>query len=177
MLWLSFLLIFALYDNDNPRCSHSSNGAAIITFLIATAQTVLYYRFQSFYVFFLASYVSTVVLISYWSVKRCYSSVHPTSRKLRIFLWQWSIILFDLVGAVVWIIDMNFCEYLRPVYHALPLSGSTLHVLWHFTSSSAAYLMILFIQVIRLEALGEARPRIEWKLFGLVPIIVGVKLE
>eukprot|EP01036_Dinobryon_divergens_P034516 gene34516-44607_t len=62
---------------------------------------------------------------------------------------------YCFVGSTLWIIDMNYCEYLLPYYLSSGLGGMTFHVLWHMGAGLGTYVTITFLILVRLQALKK----------------------
>ena len=82
-----------------------------------------------------------------WSGSLAFSCTNPSHGELRRFLFISAFSNYVLVGAVLWVWEMNYCSFLLPYY--LRGGGVTFHVLWHVGSVFGAYLLNLFLTVCR----------------------------
>lgn len=167
MLWQNLSFLFALIEMRSPRGKNRNQYIPHLFGIFVAAQTVIYYKFQSLYAAFLFSYISVAAIVVVWAAIFAFSNENLSTRPLRIKLWSLSMMWFILIGGVVWIIDMNLCDWLIPFYNKI--GGLTLHVIWHIAAGLGCYLMIIFMVVSRLSYL-HLIPKLHW-YFGVLPIV------
>jgi hypothetical protein len=85
----------------------------------------------------------------------------------RVFLKQ-SLITYVAIGSLIWIVDMNMCEQLTPLYRML--GGATFHNVWHIAAGLGAHLLTQSQVAQRCHNLGT-RARMSKTLFGLVSVV------
>ena len=133
---------------------------------IAIIQTFFYYTFQSFYSVFLATYISIVVVITFWSLIIAYSPLHHETRNIRIMLWKLIVAAYICFGSVLWVLDITLCNKLQQYYSVLPTLGLTFHVFWHFGAAYGTYVLMVFLTLIRMESLRR-KSILKWTKYYL----------
>ncbi len=158
MLWQNLTFLYAL--KEMKKQSTSSFTYALLAVFVGLVQTVLYYTYQSFYAFFLFSYISSVVVIVFWTGYLAFDLEHSATKGKdsavydhRYKLWTGALFYYVIVGASLWVFEMNFCDMLLPYY--LNTTGLSLHVVWHFGAAFGTYLVTVFLIVVRLQTLGH----------------------
>eukprot|EP01041_Mallomonas_annulata_P014318 gene14318-30487_t len=170
MLWLTSVYLYGLYEMKSPHGSPRWPHLPFIAILMITIQTFIYYRMQEYYISFLIIFILSVIVLVLWSAEICFNSKLKFHSNIHKKIWISSLLAFVIVGAGVWVIDMNLCAYILPYYLALPTGGMTLHLLWHLSSGIGAYHHIAFQIVMRMDALGH-KSKISWTFFNLLPLI------
>lgn len=148
MLWqtLSFLYVLLICQYES---SINSYYLGFIFLFITAAQTFAYYLYQQIYAVFIVSMILYTAAVILWSGYLCYK--HRDDQYL-VNTWITSFVCFVLIGFVLWVIDMNLCNSLLPIYHQL--YGLTLHILWHLFAGLGTYFLINFFVGFRLKCLG-----------------------
>lgn len=159
MLWFVLSCVHLLWICRHGDQPVNTNKTGIQFFTVAFVQTVLYYTYQQIYAVFIASMILYVTLLVFWSHSFINTEENEARRKVQVSLHLWSFIFFVLCGFVVWLIDMNLCDYLMPVY--LTMTGFTLHVFWHFFAGLGAYYLCVLITLLRVRQ-QKYVPRIRW---------------
>ena len=163
MLWQILTFLHMLYiTNISKNKNSSAPGYAFIG--IAVLQTVLYYRFQQIYAVFLASMVvySTIIIVGTHSLVYTTNKEH---RRLRLKVHYWAVFSYLIFGVALWVIDMNLCSYLTPLY--VRVSGFTLHVFWHIFAGIGSYLTATNLTIMRLQEMGH---KVDLKFVGFLPV-------
>jgi hypothetical protein len=96
-----------------------------------------------------AAFDKSVSQIIIWSAMLAFSVENPRHAPIRIRLFLGAFASYVLVGAVLWVWEMNYCASLLPYFISSPFGGMTFHVLWHIGSVAGAYLLNIFLAVIR----------------------------
>jgi hypothetical protein len=127
MLWQALSILYFVLEIQNEVGSKRSNTHLQYFLLVCLIQTVMYYCFQQMYVVFLVS----VTLLYATIIAGCIgylvcedSTLYKNSDRRRC-LYRLAIILYFFVGSTLWVIDMNYCEYLLPYYLSSGLGGMT----------------------------------------------------
>lgn len=162
MLWQTMSFLYILLSCKYPEFS-KGNLLGGIFFAIAALQTFLYYTFQQVYAVFIVTMITYAAIVILWSGNIAYSR---RTERFYWMLWTSAFTFFVLLGFVLWIIDMNLCNTLLPVYFSL--SGFTLHVFWHLFAGLGTYYLASFFTLLRLQHLKYV-PEISW-VFGFLPV-------
>ncbi len=166
MLWMNLTFLFALFNLKSKE-----NEGNIITFIqfftFGVLQTIMYYKFQHLYWVFITTYVLGVVIIVFTSFYLVYKCVNKEHYELRYYLFTRAILSYVLIGAVLWIYEMNNCDVLLPYF--ISFYGMSFHILWHIGAAYGTYLQILLCIVCRAQALGHS-VQLYW-LLNIIPII------
>lgn len=177
MLWLNMGLLYNYCVIYRDNKDSSSKMIAYIFFFITFVETIVYYSLQSLYFVFVTTFIVTAVMVTLFNVYYVYYTTRnctdPDSRVLIYILWTLVSICLVYVGfAFAWVLDMQFCNELLPMYARLPIfnNGWTLHVIWHVAAGYGGYFQILMLEALRiiLKKKEEARlsyPSLKWKCF------------
>jgi dihydroceramidase len=162
MLWqtLSFLYVLILTEFKVKN----SFGLGFLFFCLAAVQTYLYYAYQEVYMVFITTMVLYATTCIVWSG---IIMTKNWNKKYYFEFWSSSFICFVLIGFVLWIIDMNYCKKLLPIYRMF--GGATLHVFWHVFAGLGTYLLINFFVLIRIYD-RNLEPKCEW-VMGILPVL------
>lgn len=166
MLWQNWTFLYAMAEIKSPKFHCYFKYLHLLVLAIVIAQTIIYYKFQQYFVVFLASYVSLVSIIIVWTIQLVFDSRHPSTFRYRLLLWSIALFTYVGVGSSVWIIDMNFCDELSVIYKYL--GGMTFHVLWHLAAGYGTYVTAVLLTLIRCEYL-EYEFDLHW-IGGVLPI-------
>jgi len=164
MLWqiLSFLQLLWICKQDNHTVNKTYIGFAFFT--LAFVQTVLYYTFQQIYAVFIGSMIVYVALLIFWTHSFIHIEEDEIRRKVQVNLHFWAFMYFVAYGFVVWLIDMNLCDYLLPYY--LNTTGFTLHVFWHMFAGLGSYYLCVLLTLLRVKQQNYI-PVIQWYAYVL----------
>lgn len=165
MLVLCSSMLFCLVSQHAPRNGAWSLRQAAVPAL-AVLQTALYFKFQSFYHFFVSSYVCIVLFIVAW-LYRLVANADRVHKEVRQHLFNRGMANYFALGSTVWIMDMQLCGYFRPYQDKF--GGISFHVLWHFGAAYGTYYVLLLLQAIRMQNLGLT-PQVKWPTF-FAPIL------
>eukprot|EP00386_Alphamonas_edax_P016197 GDKI01049479.1.p1 GENE.GDKI01049479.1~~GDKI01049479.1.p1 ORF type:complete len:277 (+),score=46.84 GDKI01049479.1:129-959(+) len=169
MLWLNIAVIIILFEvKSTPKGTWRSRAFTIFMLLLGVVQTVLYYTLQSFYHAFLASFIISLVILSLGVTHYAFEDQRPDVLPLRRNLWLAASTCGIYIGAVTWIFEMTNCEWLIAYY--IPVSGLTLHIVWHLGAAWGTYLATVMLSVVRIQALGM-HAALKWR-FGFLPVAV-----
>lgn len=165
MLWQALTFIHMLYIIElTERKIPYSFKAGVLFVGIAAMQTYMYYRYQHIYAVFICSIIVYSILIVVESYRLVSIAKNEKSRELRRNLWKSAFVCYAVLGAVLWIIDMNLCDSLLP-YYSQYFYGCTLHVFWHIFAGLGTYLICVCMVAVRMEQKGKV-PQVKW-LYGL----------
>ena len=137
---------------------------------ITIGETYIYYAMRSLYSFFLVIYTLTTATVIIWTLLIIIDKKRDNRNLQKLFIMGFG--SFVVIGFSCWIIDMQGCDILMPLYHLT--HGFTLHVFWHLFAGYGGYMHAQTILLARLRELnidGEIR----W-LLGVIPVI-GLKKE
>lgn len=166
MLWQSLTMLYTLCVMSEDKNSPRSKTYGIIFATVGFLQTIVYYRFQQIYASFIIIFITSSLIVTFWTAYMAFNDSDPLCRPVRVKLWIWSFITFGIFGAVTWLVDFHLCDLLMPVY--LQSYGFTLHVLWHIFSSMGTFFTVQFLIALRLQHLKQ-RPEIQF-LYGFLPV-------
>lgn len=174
MLWqtVSFLYVLVLLCYPQLPFGYQYLMGFGFTFL-AVLQTVMYYRYQQTYAIFITSIVIYSIIIVLWTGSMLREDIKADQRDIRWFLWRWAFISYVLLGAGLWVVDMNLCSFLLPLY--ISTTGFTLHVFWHLFAGMGTYLIATFLVAVRLQRAGK-HAELKWVL-PLIPVCVEKKYK
>ena len=167
MLWLNLSSIYALFNLHTTIPRKSRSYSAILISLIGILQTIAYFTMRHVYDFFLFSFISSLTLVLGWTSYLVLHDRRSSDFEVRWWLFSRSWFSFIVIGASLWIFEMHNCSVLLPYY--LSASGATFHILWHIGAGTGAYLQILLIIAMRIQALGH-HASIEW-VGGVIPVV------
>jgi dihydroceramidase len=179
MMWfnvLSYYIIMNMQAKRNAQNTWSIDALGVLFLSVAVLETYIYYSMRWLYVMFLLVYGSTLLGVTGWSAKYTFGKniTHsPAHVKLAKEIFIAACVSYFLVGGVCWIVDMNLCTHLLPLYTSC--YGATLHIIWHVTAGYGGYLQTLLLVVARAGELGIAVER-RWA-WGVVPIIIRTTAE
>lgn len=173
MLYMNMGLIYSLVELKSKKGEYKYPYLPMLMLLVAMIQAFVYFRFQEIYVVFLVNYVSSVVLLVFWTCRLTHSRDVPVKRypDKRKYLWYYSICVY-MLGSVLWIYEMNNCDRLLPYY--MNANGMTFHILWHIGAGLGTYVLIMFLMYMRLIYIHEDNPNIDMEVtnvFGFLPTI------
>ena len=114
--------------------------------LVAIVQSFIYIRFQEYYYIFLINYISSVVVIVIWTT---YLANYDVVDKTRYQLWISSLFSYVIIGSSLWIVEMNYCDFLLPYY--TKFSGLSFHILWHVGAGLGTFQIIMFLVYTNLQ--------------------------
>lgn len=167
MLWQILTFLHMLWINNySPKESQSwMPGFAFLG--LAVIQTILYYRFQQIYAVFIVSIVVYSVIIILWMYFLIQKTPNSEQKALRIKIHHWAFLSYVVFGTSLWVIDMNLCDYLLPIYYRI--GGFTLHVFWHIFAGLGTYLTAMNLTVMRLQDRGDD-VELKFVCGGLLPV-------
>lgn len=173
MLWFNIVASYSLFELKTRRRYNKYPFSALGGCLFALIQTIIYYGYQKIYVVFLVSYSGTVAIMTVWS----YMLIDNKNKKIkaeRSYLWHRSLAFYVFFGAIPWILDMHYCEELKPYYDLLPFmfKGMTLHVTWHIFAGLGTYYYVVLLVLVRTETLYSKMTNLTFK-FGL-PVVTKI---
>jgi hypothetical protein len=166
MLWQSLSLNYALWVMHEEKNSARTRTYGWAFATVGFLQTIVYYRFQQIYASFIIIFITSSILVTYWSALLAFAEPNASFRPIRTKLWFWGFVIFVVYGAGVWIVDFHMCDALMP--HYLQTTGFTLHVLWHGFSSVGTFYIIQFLVAVRMQVL-KMEPQLDF-LCGFIPI-------
>lgn len=166
MLWTSLALLYGLCVVNEEKKSPRSKTYAWIFSLVAIMMSTIYYQFQQIYAAFIITFLTSSLVFTIWTAHLAFFEGNAAQRAIRARCWLSGFLVFVIFGAGVWLIDFHMCDQLMPFY--LKTSGFTLHVFWHFFSSFGTYIMIVFEQILRMQAL-KLEPQVDY-IFLFIPI-------
>lgn len=186
MIYLIICSLYAVLEVDTPTGKQQYPHLSKILFLLSCISTAFYFKFQHMYIIFFVSFSAMTVMIFCLHVQiamRLYrenrdekNNGHIGSRvfnnnsiALRFYVLHH--IAYTLIASPIWVLDQFHCEYLLPIYNALPfpLRGMTLHVAWHICSGIGAHFFIQFLCACRANALGMACGT--RRVLGIIPVV------
>lgn len=169
MLWSTITFLYCLVELRSPKGKPVHQYLPLLFTLFAVGETYIYYKYQSYYAVFLVSFISITAAITILSAIAVRDkSIDAATRSSLTKIWIFSLYSFVIVGAGLWILDMNFCPYLLPYYKMAKLGNMTFHVIWHITAGYGAYLFNIYVGAMRVHAL-KYPTELKWVL-GFVPI-------
>ena len=163
MIYLVIGAFYAILEVDSPRGRPKYPHLSTYLLLLSVINTAVYYKFQQYYIIFLATFNALVIGLLYLHVQIALR-LHNENKigkeninntiALRFYLWHY--IAYIGVASPSWILDQFYCGYLLPLYNKMPfpLQGMTLHVVWHICAGYGAHLFIQFIAACRASTLG-----------------------
>lgn len=163
MLWFNMVAFYILLHLKSKPSQKVDNLVYVIGF-ITLIETYIYYAMRSLYPFFLGIYSLTTAIVIIWTFVLLFDKREGTMLRRLFFTGFGS---FVLIGFSCWIIDMQLCSQLLPIYHQA--YGLTLHVLWHIFAGYGGYMHAQTIIAGRARELNIAL-RYYW-LFGFFPLI------
>lgn len=168
MLYENLSLLYILLD---PRPDQRQR---LITVLLAVAavQTVIYFYLRALYWVFLVSYISLVVVIVLWLGYLAYKPKRdPVAEYTRTHavlpFFKLALGCYVLIGAVVWVIDMNFCDHVQHLQ---------LHTVWHIAAGFGTYCAIETLAAHRM-IMRHTKATLEWNLALLTPYVKPLKMK
>mmetsp|Transcript_16815 Transcript_16815/g.25276 ORF Transcript_16815/g.25276 Transcript_16815/m.25276 type:complete len:279 (+) Transcript_16815:122-958(+) len=163
MLWCNIAALFILIRMKSTP-SRRLESLSVLLSIFAIGVTYIYYSMRSLYGFFIFGYVLTVAAVAVWTMFYVFERSDDVLIR-QVFLS--GIGSFILIGASCWVIDMNMCDHLLPLYHAA--NGFTLHVIWHIAAGYGGYLHVQTLILARMRVLNK-KVNLHWVL-GCVPVI------
>jgi dihydroceramidase len=167
MLWETLAIVYCLIETKTPK-EKKNHSLPLIVSSVAVIQTIVYYRFQSFYAIFIVSYSLYTIVIAGWTFQMARARYILDKNALGPKLWISSCVSYIFIASILWVYEMHHCEQLLPYFIASPLGGMTFHVVWHIGAAMGTYFIILFLISERLYALGRVA-KLEW-VAGIVPV-------
>lgn len=174
MMWFNVLSYYIIMNMKKDRRSMSQgifsvDSVGAIFFSLAAVETYVYYAMRWLYATFLFVYISTTLGVNVWCIRYISAEKSKNSEhaKLAKLVFLSAFVLFFLIGGVCWLVDMNLCSHLLPMYGSA--HGATLHIVWHITAGYGGYLQSLTLVVARAGELGVP-VQLAWA-WGVVPII------
>jgi dihydroceramidase len=169
MLWQILTFLHMLWINNKEKDPNSWTPG-IVFLALAIVQTVVYYKFQQIYAVFIVSIVVYSIIIILWMYFLIQNTPDSAKKQLRLRIHHWAFLCYVVFGTGLWIIDMNLCPQLLPIYHMT--TGFTLHVFWHIFAGLGTYLTAVNLTVMRLQDRGDD---VDLKFIGFLPIPYIVK--
>ena len=166
MLWASLSMLYALCVMREPKDSPKVKTYGAVFLAIGFAESVIYYSFRQIYAVFIVSIIASSIVVISWMTQLTFFDKDLQHSRIRQILFYLAAYVFS-AGFGLWLIDMNLCEYLMPVY--LRIGGFTLHVFWHMFSCLGTYIAYLHLISVRLQFL-KLEPQIKF-VFGFFPVI------
>lgn len=171
MLWFNSAGCYCIYNNYTKvhPLRAVPDYSAYFAIAVTMLGTFIYYFLQSLYVVFITTYSVSMAVVVIWSYnyvfgKNCHKNKYESILKLLECL---VIVSFFVVGLVSWLVDMNRCEQLLPLYRCA--NGITLHVLWHMGAGYGGYVMTLILVISRASAV-DVPVEVTW-LWFCCPIV------
>lgn len=166
MLWQTLTFIHMMYIcRMEKKGKQGSNTGSLLFLLVGTLLTVFYYTFQQKYIVFLLSFALSVAIIVVWDRRIVHDMPEGTNKALRVRMHRWAVFLWVGCAFSLWLVDMNFCDQLMPIY--LHTTGFTLHVLWHLLAGFGTFLTATSLVVLRLHDCGH-EAELLW--IGFLPV-------
>lgn len=166
MLWASLSMLYALCVMREPKNSSRVKLYGVLFLLIGLVESIIYYSFRQIYMVFIVSIITSSIIVTTWMTRLTFFDKDAQHSRIRQILFYLAAIVFS-AGFGLWLIDMNLCDYLMPVY--LRIGGFTLHVFWHIFSCLGTYIAYMHLISVRLQFL-ELEPQIKFA-FGFFPVI------
>jgi dihydroceramidase len=163
MLWFNMVAFYVLYQLKSKPSNKVDNMMFIIAF-VTILETYIYYAMRSLYPFFLGVYTLTTTIVVIWTFLLLLDKREGRMLRLLFFTGFGS---FVVIGFTCWIIDMQLCSQLLPIYHQT--YGLTLHVLWHIFAGYGGYMHTQTIIAGRARELNISL-KYYW-LFGFLPLL------
>ena len=122
MMWFNVCGYYIIMNMKKQRAAKDAGWKvdflAVVFMGIAALETYIYYHVQWLYAMFLFVYTATLLGVSAWSVRYIIStdSTTPGHRHLAKQVFQSACVAFYLIGFGCWVVDMNFCAHLLPLY-------------------------------------------------------------
>jgi hypothetical protein len=164
MLWFNMVAYYILIHLKTPQSS-KVDLTMYVLFAITIAETYIYYAMRSLYAFFLGIYTLTTATVILWTLFIIMKKDHDNSQPQRLFIMGFG--SFVVIGFSCWVVDMQGCEILMPVYRLT--RGLTLHIIWHLFAGYGGYMHAQTILLARLREL-KIDNEINW-LGGVIPVI------
>lgn len=174
MLWqtVSFLNVpLLLHFPKLSLVNQHRMGYGFIT--LAIMQTILYYRYQQTYAVFIASIVIYSAIIVFWTGSILRENIATDQKAVLWLLWKWAFISYVILGAGLWVVDMNLCPFLLSLYAST--TGFTLHAFWHFFAGMGTYLIATFLVAVKLQKAGK-QAELKWVL-PFIPVCTEKKTK
>mmetsp|Transcript_30005 Transcript_30005/g.41218 ORF Transcript_30005/g.41218 Transcript_30005/m.41218 type:complete len:263 (-) Transcript_30005:251-1039(-) len=168
MLWQALSMLYFLFELRSDIRNKRSFTNLLYFAIVCAIQTVMYFFFQKMFVIFVISVTLYAAIIVIWIAVLVTEDTSPIVRNMRFKLFNMAILSYAFIGAVVWIVDMYYCDLLLPFYLKSGLGGMTLHVLWHIGAGFGTYLAITFLILVRLQVLKKD-VYLKW-LGNIIPI-------
>jgi len=170
MLWINLALLYGLIEHRAPFGKPRIKKLPQIMVMYAFLQSVFYIHYRSLYWVFLVSYISLVIIIIAWLMRLVWKDYKENYTAKQLFIA--SIFSYVVIGSLLWIYEMNNCDYLLPFYiNSFHLS---FHVLWHFGAGLGTYLAMTLLVFLRLLALAETPYNKQYvsltMKFGFLPV-------
>jgi len=135
--------------------------------IVAVVQSYIYIRFQEYYYIFLINYISSVVVIVIWTTYL--ANYDGKFDKTRHNLWISSLFSYVVLGSSLWVVEMNYCDWLLPYY--TKFNGLSFHILWHLGAGLGTYQIIVFLVYTNLQNLVSRAERVVVAYhLGILPI-------
>lgn len=136
---------------------------------LSIANTLIYYKFQSFYWVFILTFTSATALYLFMVGMMVYKGHEMTKNVISRQMMKLALLSFNIVATPIWIIDMLHCEWSLATISS-NMYGMTPHVIWHFTAGYGAYCTIVYLETFRMQ--GLRRSFSAKFLLGCIPIII-----
>lgn len=169
MLFVTLSLLYTIIELKSPKGTYSMKGLNYIFMIIAALNTYIYFKYQQIYAVFLASYISSVSVVIYKSWRLL--SDKDVKNEISSFLWYRSFFTYVIVGSLIWILDMNACDFFLPYYRQV--GGATLHIVWHIAAGLATYLLTQSLSAMRAKSL-KIKIELDY-IYGIVPVVRRLK--
>ena len=152
MLWQALSMLYFLLEIRKEVGSKQSARNLFYFSCVCFVQTIIYFFFQQMFVVFFISVTLYAILIASSITFLAFEGTDCHDRQLLLRL---AITSYAIVGAVLWIVDMTYCEFLLPFYLGSGFGGMTFHVLWHIGAGLGTYFAITFLVLVRLQTLKK----------------------
>jgi len=155
MLWQALTMLYFLIELRSDIRNKSGITNLLYFGIVCSIQTVLYFFFQQMFVIFVISVTLYALIIVIWMAFLVTEDTAPIVRNMRYMLFCMAIFSYAIIGSLVWLVDMYYCDRLLPFYLNSGLGGMTLHVLWHIGAGLGTYLAITLLILVRLQVLKK----------------------
>ena len=169
MLFVTLSLLYTIIELKCPKGTYSMKGLNYIFLIVAAFNTYIYFKYQQIYAVFLASYISSVAVVI-WKSKVLLDD-EDVKNDASTSLWYQSFFTYIVVGSLIWLLDMNACDFFLPYYRQM--GGATLHIIWHIAAGLATYLLAQSLSAMRAKSI-KMKTELEY-VYGIIPVVRRMK--
>ena len=108
MLWANLFYLYNLQEMDSPKHKKRINHLEWYLIAFGVFQTVIYYKMQSLYVFFIVTYTTMAAVVIIWSGHLAIQNQQDKQQEaICRNLYFGAVGCYVIVGSIVWLLDMH----------------------------------------------------------------------